>query len=100
MNAKWLRARQTQYVAFAAVYITVILAVLTVVNVLANRYNKTHDFTSTKRYTLSDQTEKIVKGLKQDATITYFDQSTRYGQAKDLLDQYANLSRKVHINYV
>jgi len=100
MNAQWLRARQTQYVAFATFYIVVILAVVTVANVLANRYDKSHDFTANKRYTLSDQTQKIVKGLKQDATITYFDQTTRYAQAKDLLDQYGNLSTKVHVNYV
>src|SRR5579862_764688 len=100
MNAKWLRARQMQYVSFATLYIVVILAVLTVTNVLANRYNKSHDFTANKRYTLSDQTEKIVKGLKQDATITYFDQTSHFAQAKDLLDRYSNLSTKVHVVYV
>ncbi len=100
MNAKWLRARQTQYAAFAALYIVVVLAVLAVVNVLANRYDKSHDFTANKRYTLSDQTDKIVKGLKEPATITYFDQTTHFAGAKDLLDQYANLSTKVHVVYV
>ena len=67
---------------------------------LANRYNKTYDSTSNKRYSLSDQTEKIVKGLKQDATITYFDQASRFQSGKDLLDLYANLSHKVHVEYV
>jgi ABC-type uncharacterized transport system involved in gliding motility auxiliary subunit len=71
-----------------------------VANILADRYNKSFDATSNKRYSLSEQTAKIVKGLKQDATITYFDQSTRFREAKDLLDQYANLSRKVHVEYV
>ncbi len=100
MNAQWLRARQTKYAAYATVYILVVLAILTVGNVLADRYNKSHDFTSNKRYTLSDQTDKIVKGLKQDATITYFDQTSHFAQAKDLLDRYANLSTKVHVVYV
>ena len=59
-----------------------------------------YDATSNKRYSLSDQTAKIVKGLKQDATITYFDQSTRFRDGKDLLDQYANLSPKVQVEYV
>ena len=36
-----------------------------------------HDFTANKRYTLSDQTAKIVKGMKQDVTITYFDQTSQ-----------------------
>jgi ABC-type uncharacterized transport system involved in gliding motility auxiliary subunit len=82
------------------VYILVILAIVTVANVLANRYVKTYDGTSNKRFSLSDQTVKIIKGLKEDAKLTYFDQSTRFPQAKDQLDQYANLSPKVHVEYV
>jgi ABC-type uncharacterized transport system involved in gliding motility auxiliary subunit len=68
--------------------------------VLADRYNKSYDATANKRYTLSDQTVKIVKGLKQDANITYFAQSQRFRDARDQLDLYANLSPKVHVKYV
>lgn len=100
MNTQLLRARQTKYLLFAGSYVTVVLAILVVANVLANRYNKSYDSTSNKRYSLSPQTAKIVKGLKQPATITYYDQATRFGQAKDQLDQYANLSPKVHVEYI
>jgi len=100
VNTQLLKARQTRYAAYAAVYILVVLAILVVANVLSNRYNKSYDATSNKRYSLSEQTAKIVKGLKQDATITYYDQSTHFQQGKDTLDQYANLSHKVHVNYV
>ena len=86
--------------AYVAVYILVTLAVLTVANVLANRYDKSYDATANKRYSLSDQTAKIVKGLKEPATITYYDRPTGFKQAKDTLDQYANLSSKVHVAYV
>jgi ABC-type uncharacterized transport system involved in gliding motility auxiliary subunit len=81
-------------------YIVVVFAIITVANVLANRYNKSYDSTSNKRYSLSEQTAKIVKGLKQDATISYYDQSTKFQGAKDQLEQYANLSPKVHVEYV
>ena len=100
MANQWLKARQTRYAAYATAYIAIVLAAVVVANILADRYNKSFDATSNKRYSLSAQTAKIVKGLKQDATITYFDQSTRFREAKDLLDQYANLSRKVHVEYV
>jgi ABC-type uncharacterized transport system involved in gliding motility auxiliary subunit len=100
MAGQWLRARQTKYVAYAATYIIIVLAAVVVLNVLANRFNKSYDATSNKRYSLSDQTAKIVKGLKQNATITYFQQSTRFRDGKDLLDQYANLSPKVKVEYV
>ena len=100
MAVQWLRARQTKYGAYAAVYLLVVLAILVVVNFLANRYNKSFDTTSNKRYSLSEQTQKIVKGLKQNATITYYNQSTHFQEGKDLLDEYANLSPRLHIAYV
>src|SRR6184192_4237845 len=97
---QFLKARQTKYVAYATVYILVVLAIIVVANILGDRYNKSYDGTANKRYSLSDQTVKIVKGLKQDATITYFDQSTRFQRTRDVLDQYAKLSPKVHVEYV
>ena len=97
MNTGLLKARQTKYAAYAAVYILVIIAALVIGNVLADRYNKAYDGTTNKRYSLSEQTLKIVKGLKQDAVITYYDQSSRFHQAKDTLDEYANASRKVRV---
>ena len=100
MASPWLKARQTKYAAYATLYILVVIAVVVVANMLADRYHKSYDATSNKRYSLSDQTAKIVKGLKQDATITYFDQSTRFREGRDLLDQYANLSGKVRVEYV
>ena len=100
MASKWLKARQTQYAAFAAVYIVVVIAIVVVANVLGDRYNKSYDATANKRYSLSEQTAKIVKGLKQQATITYFNAGTHFRDAKDLLDEYKNLSPKVKVEYV
>src|SRR5579883_1643044 len=87
MNTSLLHARQTKYAVYLILYVLIALAILAVINVLANRYS------------LSPQTAKIVKELKQPATITYFNQSTKFQQAKDLLDEYANLSPKIHVDY-
>src|ERR1700758_1682022 len=100
MASAWLKARQTKYAAYAATYIAIVMAAVVAVNILADRFNKTYDATTNKRYSLSEQTAKIVKGLKQDATITYFNQSTRFREGKDLLDEYANLSPNVKVAYV
>lgn len=100
MASQWLKARQTKYAAYALTYIVIVIAAVVVANVLGDRYNKSYDATANKRYSLSDQTAKIVKGLKQPATITYFNQSTRFRDGKDVLDQYANLSPKVQVKYV
>lgn len=100
MASQWLKARQTKYAAYATTYILIVLAGVVIGNILADRYNKSFDATANKRYSLSAQTAKIVKGLKEPATITYYNQSTRFRDGKDLLDEYANLSPKVHIDYV
>ena len=95
-----MEARQTKYAAYVTLYILVILCIISVANILANRYNKSYDSTSNKRYSLSDQTAKIVKGLAQPVSITYYDKTSGFQTGKDLLDRYTSLSPKVHLNYV
>jgi len=93
-------ARQARYCATATLYTLIVIAVLVMVNWLANRYNKTYDATSNKQFTLSQETKKVIKGLKSDATITYIDIASNFGQAKGMLDRYANLSPKIHVQYI
>jgi ABC-type uncharacterized transport system involved in gliding motility auxiliary subunit len=100
VNSSLLSARQTKYAAYAALYVIVILAIVSVANVLANRYNKSYDSTANKRYSLSDQTAKIVKGMKQDAAITYYDRQSGFQSAKDLLDRYSTLSTRIRVEYI
>ena len=98
-NTSWMKARQTKFAAYTAVYVLIVLAVLGVLNFLANRYNKTYDTTSSKQFTLSDQTIKIAKNLKQDVSISYWDQPTQFQAAHDLLDRYKDLSSKIDVKY-
>ncbi len=85
---------------YRAVYVLIVVAVVGGVNFLANRYNKTYDTTANKQFTLSDQTIKIAKNLKQPVTITYWDQPTKFQAAHDLLDRYKNLSPKIDVQYM
>ncbi len=98
--ANWYKTRQTKYTAYAGAYVIVILAVLAAVNFLANRYDKSYDSTKNKQFSLSEQTMKIVKGLKQDVNFTYFGETTSFTSAKDLLDRYSALSPDLHVKYV
>jgi ABC-type uncharacterized transport system involved in gliding motility auxiliary subunit len=100
MASQWIKARQTKYAAYAAAYVLIVIAAVVVANILADRYPKSFDSTANKRYSLSEQTTKIVKGLKQNAVITYFNRSTRFRDGKDLLDQYANLSPTLQVKYI
>jgi ABC-type uncharacterized transport system involved in gliding motility auxiliary subunit len=97
---EFLKARQTRYGAYLALYVIVILAVLGAANYLSSQNNKSFDTTANKRYTLSDQTKKIVGGLQNAVNIDYFDKSTSFTRAKDLLDRYSNLSGKLHVKYI
>src|SRR3954451_5157248 len=93
-------ARQARCGATAGLYTIVVIAILVLANWLANRYNKTYDTTSNKRYTLSQETQKMVKNLKSDATITYIDRSSGFESARGMLDRYKNLSSKIHVQYI
>src|ERR1041384_1347187 len=92
------RRRASTFVQ-AMVYSLIVIAILVTVNFIANRYNKSYDSTSNKKFTLSDQTAKILQNLKQPVTITYWDRPTGFQNARDLLDRYKNLSNKLDVRY-
>ncbi|MBI1898695.1 MAG: GldG family protein [Acidobacteria bacterium] len=96
----WLKTRQTKFTGYVTVYILIVVAVLGLLNWLAQRHNKSFDTTANKRYSLSDQSKKIAANLKHDVKITYFDDKERFQNAKDLLDRYDTLSTKLHVEYV
>src|SRR6266852_4242217 len=100
MQSDWMKTRQTKYTFYVAVYLAVIIAVLGAANWLANRHNKSIDSTSNKKFSLSDQTIKVVKGLPKDVTITDYDKTSSFGTSRDLLDRYSNLSSKLHVVYL
>lgn len=100
MGFRWLKARQTQYTVFASAYILVVLAVLVAINFLANRYDKSYDSTANKKFSLSDQTIKVVKGLTNDVQMTYFGPQAAFPVARNTLDRYSSLSPKLHVTYV
>ena len=100
MAANWLKARQTKYGAYVAVYVLVVLAILGAVNFLANRYDKSYDSTKNKQYSLSDQTIKIVKDLKNNVRMVYFGDTGSFPSARDLLERYSSLSTKLLVEYI
>ena len=95
-----IAARQARFGATATLYTIVVIAILVLINWLGNRYNKTFDTTSNKRFTLSQETQKLVKNLKGDATITYIDKASNFSQARGMLDRYKNLSPKIRVQYI
>src|SRR5579862_8753439 len=100
MASEFLKARQTRYGAFVALYLVVVVAIVIVGNWLADHHNKTVDVTSNKQFTLSDETKKVTGNLKKNVTVYYFDKSDAYDRARDMLDRYKNLSPHIVVEYV
>lgn len=69
---EFLTMRTTKHGMNMGVMILLTLVFLVCINYLANRYNKTWDTTQEKLNSLSDQSEKLVKGLKEDVEFKIF----------------------------
>lgn len=95
-----MATRQSKFAAYSGLYTAIVIAALVVINVLADRHNKSVDTTSNKRFSLADQTEKIVKNLKNEVKATYFDRAGRFDNARGMLDRYANLSSNFKVEYL
>ncbi len=78
------------------VFIVIMLAILFLVNFISYRNNKRFDVTSVGRFSLSDQTGKILNLVDQDLQMLLFDKaSAERLKARDLLEEYRDLSSKV-----
>lgn len=95
-----LTSRQAKYGVNLVVYALAALAIVVTVNLIANRFVKQIDLTTNKRYSLSQQTTKIVKGLNKDVDLLYFDKKSGFNGVRDALQQYAVASHHMKVTYV
>jgi len=79
-----------------------VLALVLIVNYLAFRHYKRWDWTRSHLYTLSEKTEKIVRGLDRDVSVIVFmdEQSPVFEPTKELLARYAAASPKLKVSYI
>jgi len=86
--------RSTKYSTNAIVTSLIVLAILLLVNFVAFRHTYRIDTTANHQYSLSEQTQKILKHMKKDVHIIGFFKSEANQRAKDLFEEYAHLSPK------
>jgi ABC-type uncharacterized transport system involved in gliding motility auxiliary subunit len=98
--ANWFQSRQVRAGGYSASYILVFVAILAAVNYLSVQYNKTYDATELKLYSLSDQTLTTLDNLESEVTLYYFDETTRFGLARNSLVRYENASNRVNVRYI
>jgi gliding motility-associatede transport system auxiliary component len=94
--------RQMKYGANTTVLVAVVLASLGLVNYLVFRHTKRWDLTKGQRYSLSDQTRKILQGLKDDVTVWYFQRSTapEMSAGQDRLKDFQAVSPRIKVEFV
>lgn len=98
----WLSRRSTITGLNVAMMTMLVLGIIGLVEVISAKHNTRFDLTAGKRYSLADQTKKVVRGLATDVQVTAFfraDQAERR-PAEDLLRQYADLSQRFRFEVV
>jgi ABC-type uncharacterized transport system involved in gliding motility auxiliary subunit len=98
--SKRIGRRQMKYGANTAVLILAGAALFGLLNYFANRHTKRWDITKNKRYSLSDQTKKVLAGLKEDVKVTYFQRSIEMAGGQDRLKEYQAASPRVKTDFV
>ncbi|MDD5560243.1 Gldg family protein [Candidatus Methylomirabilis sp.] len=98
----WLNRRSTITGLNVVVMTMLVLGIIGLVEVISAKHNTRFDLTQGKRYSLADQTKKVIRGLATDVQVTAFfraDQAERQ-PAEDLLRQYADLSQRFRFEVV
>ncbi len=83
-----------------ALYTAVGIAIVVSANYFANRYTRRWDLTPSKKYSLSPQTLKILKGLDRDVSLYIFDRKESLREGRDLVENYSKGSHRVTVRYV
>ncbi|MBC7691037.1 MAG: GldG family protein [Methylotenera sp.] len=80
--------------------VILVLCILGVLNFLGSRYPQKWDLTKNKKHTLSDQTTKVVKGLKEPVKAVLFSKAEQREELRPLLDNLKGLNPKFEVEYV
>jgi ABC-type uncharacterized transport system len=94
-------SRGAKYTTTALLMVVVAAGVTVALNVLAHRYDKRWDVTSSKRYALSDQTIKVLAGLDREIQVIAFFQtgSPEQSTVEDLAGSYREHTTLLDIQF-
>ncbi len=99
---EFIAKRSTKYAFNTAVMTMIFMVIVGLIGTMSVRYKVRVDLTENKRYTLSSQTVKILKSLKDDVeAIAFYRSDERTRQAMhDLLKEYSYYSPKFSFRFV
>src|SRR4030095_3023691 len=97
--AAQFQKRTTRYGTIAGASVLIVLALVGLVIMTSQRYNKRWDLTSNKQYSLSDQSVKLLGGLKTPVKFIVFDKEDSFDRYRTRLSEYSYNSRQVQREY-
>jgi hypothetical protein len=96
--------RQLRYGGNTLVFSAAVLGILLAVNWIVSRNPVRVDLTKDRKYSLSDQTKKLLEGLKQDVKVTHFfvqeGDPGALQRTRDRLTEYQALSPRIKVQHV
>ena len=98
--AQFYKGRSARYGTLSIVSILVFLGILVAVNYLGARQNRRWDLTANQVYSLSDQTIKILRELKEPVTFVVYELNERQDIHRDRLEEFTYQSSQVKTEFV
>lgn len=78
----------------------IVMAIVAIINFLGAHHPKEMDFTQNKIHTLSDQTTKVLNGLKGELMAEFYGEFAAKERIKPLVENYGKLSSKFQFEHV
>lgn len=94
--------RSTRYGINATLLTLLVLGIVVLIQVISARSSWRWDLTANRRYTLSDQSRKILQELRKPIQVTAFYREGETGRQRlqELLEQYTHHSKKIQFEFV
>ena len=92
--------RQARYGTLAGVSVLVVLGILIAVNYIGAKQNKRWDLTTSKQFSLSDQSRNVLAKLDAPLQIRVFAQEPEFPRYRDRLTEYEYASKQVTTEYI
>ncbi|MCU0579924.1 MAG: GldG family protein [Desulfobacterota bacterium] len=88
--------------SFLTLLSLIFIAILVGVNLIVSRFPGRVDLTESRKFSLSEQSRKIVQGLSQDVRVVAFFQEAQQNKkkAQDLLDLYVQANPRVRYQFI
>lgn len=93
--------KKFKYGGYATLLTAFVLAILVVINLVVDQISFKLDLTENRMFSLSDQTEKIVKNLDQEIRIIGLYQTGQENRMFDeILQKYRKINKNISITYI